>query len=107
MTVMGFGKSILKRRRKRRLHGLPGLPRHEMIRRLSDAVGMHDGVVCLGKEVVVFADDIFGEVPVVVRAIRIQQGATGDLEEFDIGDGYSTIHLDNKELYKLVEAVHQ
>ncbi len=98
--MFGLDKYFGSSRRKT----LRRAPRIELLRMIADAVKTHDGCLCLSKPVCVFADDIFGEIPVTVRRI-ICCGDNDAAENFDIGNGYTTEHLDEQQLLLLVEAI--
>lgn len=74
-----------------------------MLNILSGAIKDNDGSICLKKPVTVFADDVFGEIPVIVRIVKRYQINNENSMDFDIGQGYSTEHLDTRELTKIIE----
>jgi len=76
-----------------------------MLNILSGAIKDNDGSVCLKKPVTVFADDLFGEIPVIVRIVKRYQTDNENSMDFDIGHGYSTEHLDTRELTKIIESI--
>lgn len=94
---------IENRKHRKRQRLLCACPRHEMLNMLSGVIKDNDGSVCLKKPVTVYADDIFGEIPVIVRIVKRYQTDNENYMDFDIGQGYSTEHLDTRELTKIIE----
>ncbi len=92
--------------KERRMHALlRNAPRVELLSIIADAVRDSDGCLCLRKPVCVFVDDIYGEIPVIVR--RLTSGTNGSQvrDAFDIGDGYTTDHLDNSQLRIILQTL--
>ena len=77
-------------------------PRHELMNIISDAVRRDGGCFCLSRPIVVFVDDLDVEVPVTVRCLL--PDANDDIDEYRIGDSYTTGNLNTSELRKLASA---
>lgn len=79
--------------------------RRRLLKQLGDAVNSGGGCLFTRKRAVVFADDVCGEMPVVVRRIRHQEGTLKEAMVFDIGDGYTTEHIDNNSLGAIIQCL--
>lgn len=99
--------NLTKRKRKERSIRavLRKAPRIELLSIIADAVRDSDGCLCLQKPVCVFADDIYGEIPVIVRRLTSGTKDPQARDAFDIGDGYTTDHLDNSQLQVIVNTL--
>lgn len=93
------------RRQRKRARQIEKSPRHELLNIIGDAVRDDNGCHCLRRPVLVFVDEIFGEVPLVVRCVKLPPGANEDIDEFDVGGGYTTLNLDLGGLREIVKAM--
>lgn len=98
-----ISRTVKENRRRQAL--IVKTPRHELLNIIGDAVRDDNGCHVLHHPVRVFADDLFGEVPVIVRSVRIPDGAPVDTDDFDIGNGYTTSSLDMIQLRILVVGI--
>lgn len=76
--------------------------RQNLLADIGDAVRRQGGCLRLSAPVTVFVDDIFGEIPITVRYIREHIPYA---KEFEIAEGYTTLHLDNNSLKELINTI--
>lgn len=78
--------------------------RRSILENLSKTVTKTGGSASLKHPVLVFADDVCGQIPIVVRRIGKLPTAPEQSDIFDIGEGYTTDHLDNQDLEAIAKA---
>ena len=94
-----------KRRRKDNKRYLRQAPLHILFSMMENALREQDGSICLKEPVVVFVDEIFGELPLVVRILKHPDGSPKNYGIIEIGEGYTIDDISRNDVLKLVEQI--
>lgn len=97
--------SKIRRQQRKREREIEKSPRYELLNIIGDAVRDDNGCHCLKRPVLVFVDEIFGEIPLVVRCVKFPAGSNIDVDEFDVGNGYTTLNIDSYWLREIAKAI--
>ena len=78
------------------------LTRHQLLCEIVEAIRKAGGTVYFKTPLVMWADDIGGQVPLVVRRVSAITSGEDQMTGFEVGENYSDIHFDMQGLKELI-----
>ena len=81
-------------RRNRKKRQIDKFERHQLIHFIADAITASGGTVYFKEPFVIWADDMFGQVPISVRKLISERHLNDKYEGFSVTEDYSDLHLD-------------
>ena len=78
------------------------LTRYQLLCEIVEAIRKAGGTVYFKTPLVMWADDIGGQVPLVVRRVSAITSGEDQMTGFEVGENYSDIHFDMQGLKELI-----
>ncbi len=81
-------------RRNKKKRQIDKFERNQLIHFIADAITAYGGTVYFKEPFVIWADDMFGQVPISVKKLTSEQHLNDKYEGFSVTEDYSDLHLD-------------